>query len=63
MRIDNKKIGEAAVDYLNYAFIGVTNALTHFAKDDTGICVDGKIEVYSGTAMTKKPSTARYQFR
>lgn len=54
MSIDNKKVGEAAVDYLNYAFIGVTNALTHFAKDDTGICVDGKIEVYSGAAMTKK---------
>lgn len=54
MSIDNKKVGEAAVDYLSHAFIGVTNALTHFAKDDTGICIDGKIEVYAGTAMTKE---------
>ena len=54
MNIDNKKVGEAAVDYLIHSFIGVTNALAHFAKDDTGVCVDGKIEVYSGTAMTKE---------
>ena len=54
MNIDNKKVGEAAVDHLSHAFIGVTNALAHFAKDDTGVCVDGKIEIYNGTAMTKE---------
>ena len=54
MIIDNKKIGESAVDYLGYAFIRVINVLTHFAKNDTGVCVDGEIEVYSGAAMTKE---------
>ena len=54
MIIDNKKIGESAVDYLSYAFIRVINVLTHFAKNDTGVCVDGEIEVYSGAAMTKE---------
>lgn len=54
LNIDNKKVGEAAVDHLSHAFIGVTNALAHFTKDDTGVCVDGKIEIYNGTAMTKE---------
>lgn len=54
MNIDNKKIGESAVDYLSYAFIRVINALTHFTKNDTGVCVDGEIEVYNGSAMTKE---------
>lgn len=54
MYIDNKKVGEAAVDYLSTAFARVTNALAHFEKNDTGVCIDGKIEVYAGTAMTKE---------
>lgn len=54
LNIDNKKIGESAVDYLSYTFIRVVNALTHFTKNDTGVCVDGEIEVYSGSAMTKE---------
>ena len=51
MKADNKKIGESAVNHLEIPFNGVTNVLTHFAKNDTGVCVDGFIEVYSGTAM------------
>lgn len=54
MKADNKKIGESAVNHLEIPFNGVTNVLTHFAKNDTGVCVDGFIEVYSGTAMTKE---------
>ena len=56
MKADNKKIGESAVNHLEIPFNGVTNVLTHFAKNDTGVCVDGFIEVYSGTAMVVERS-------
>lgn len=53
MAIDNKKVGESAVNHLEAHFNRANNVLTHFEKNDTGVCVDGAIEVYTGTAMTK----------
>jgi len=51
---DNKKIGESAVVCLAHAFRNVGNVLTHFDVNDTGVCDDGNIEVYSGYSMSKE---------
>lgn len=51
---DNKKTGEVAVDAVQYAFRSVKNVLCHLNKDDTGVCIDGYIEVYRSEACTKE---------
>ena len=53
LTIENKKVGESAVNILEAHFNRANNVLTHFSKDDTGVCVDGAIEVYTSTTMTK----------
>lgn len=54
MEVDNKKLGEAAVDAVAFHFLKVANVLVHAAKDDTGICTDGNLEVYSAPRMCKE---------
>lgn len=51
---DNKKTGESAVDAVQHAFRSVRNVLCHLNKDDTGVCIDGYIEVYRDDALNKE---------